>query len=402
MPSLLISKFDTNEVDKYQVIFTQPIVHEFFPWTCLALLLTHKNWKKFIVILMVVHYILRMLGDMHERSLYVRKPDYPESWPFGNSQWMKTYGVASVLWHASEIIGDWYLLLRTKAIVKNNKKIRWIYITCGVYNLIKVAQIFSFINYVPFRKGYDEADEQLKYAYYTLDMADFKNNKWTNVAIQQICSLLYDISVFIVLRKYVFTDKEGMKLINKSGNSFLTKFKQISEYRIILSIIVTVCGIPLIFTYAFYVFYCHKTTTALDSSEKISAVNNMVDDSVIDPIRTLILNFSYTFMYIDQIMLRFFAEEKQRPTKMSSSNSTYAYSGNFSSSQSHNIIQSSTPNISYNKYNSYNNNNNSFEIKNTKASSPSHYAIPMSSNDTTALNPKYNVNYVGYYNYDKY
>jgi len=409
MPSIITEKFH-NDIDQYQVIFTQLIISEFFPWTCLVLLLTYKNWKRFIIILMVVHYLLRCFGDMHERSLYVRDQDHPQ-WPFGNSQWMKTYGIASVLWHSSEIIGDWYLLIRTKAIVKNNKKIIWIFVSCVIYNLVKLTQIYSFISYVPFRKGFDEVDEEMQNAYYTLDMADFKTHKWTNVALQQICSLIYDISVFIVLRKYVFNDKEGMKLIDKNGNSFLRKFKQISEYRIILSIIVTLCGIPLIFTYASYVYYCSRNTSALDGKEKIDSVNAMVNDSVIDPIRTLILNFSYIFMYIDQIMLRFYAEEKQTPKITSSGNSAYGYGSNLNisninNSQTHSITQNTAPIISYNNnnnnnynnYNNYNNfNNDSYEINKN-----SYHSISMPSNDTTILNPKYNVNYIGYYNYDKF
>jgi len=389
MPSLILQDKFHNNIDQYQVIFTQLIVSEFFPWTFLVLVLTSANWKRFIVVLMIVHYILRSVGDMHERSLYVREQDHPQ-WPFGNSQWMKTYGIASVLWHASEIIGDWYLLLRTKAIIKNRRKLRWIFVTCLIYNLVKCFQINSFLSYVPFRDGFDELDEDAQNAYYTIDMADFKTHKWTNVALQQLCSLAYDLSVIIALRKYVFYDKDGVNLLDRAGKSFLKRFKQISEYRIILSLIVTICGIPLMFTYAFYVFYCSRTTTSMDTKEKIDSLNSMVNDSIIDPIRTLILNFSYTFMYIDQVLLRFYVEKQQSSNMSSGYKGGYGYSsGNTYVISSHSQTQS-TPSVSYNY---------DYETKNLKAPKPSFHSITFNNNlnDTDALNPKSN-----YYNYNKY
>ncbi|OUM59751.1 hypothetical protein PIROE2DRAFT_14654 [Piromyces sp. E2] len=200
--------------------------------------------------------------------------------------------------------------------------------------------------------------------------------------------------------------------MERSGNSFLKKFKQISEYRIILSIFFYSLWYSInIFTYASYVYYSSKTTPTMDSEEKINAVNNMVNDSVIDPIRTMILNFSYIFMYIDQIMLRFYTEEKQRSTKMSSSNSSYIKfssniiyvgSSNYNGCQIRSINQS-TPDVSYtynatnDSYETYTNNNN-----NVRTPKPSHHSIPINdTNDTAVLNPKYNVNYIGYYNYEK-
>ncbi|OUM65863.1 hypothetical protein PIROE2DRAFT_59717 [Piromyces sp. E2] len=353
MPNLILQDkfYNKNKIDQYQEIFTQLIVNEFFSWTCLVLILTYKKWKKYIVMLMVVHYLLRCIGDMFEKCLNIFEQDYTR-WPFGNSQWIKSYGIASIFWHSSEIIGDWYLLIRTKTIIKNNNKIVWVYATCIIYNLVKCTQIYSFMSYVPFREGFDQADPETQNAYYALNMADFKAHKWTNVALQQICSLAYELSVFIILKKYVFNDKESLKLIDINGNSFLKKFKQISEYRIILSVLITICGIPLIFTYAFYVFYYDRTTTTMDSQEKINTVHAMIDDSIIDPIRTLILNFSYIFMYVDQVILREYVN-KQKSTKkcfnIDNSNSYKIYINQYNSSYS----------------NCYSFKNINFQIKNT-------------------------------------
>ncbi|ORX49215.1 hypothetical protein BCR36DRAFT_370784 [Piromyces finnis] len=398
MPSLLSMKslFQSRGFDQYQVSFTQLIVSEFFPWTCLILLLTYKNWKRPIIVLMVLHYLLRCIGDMLERSLKVRERDYEKLWPYGNSQWLNTYGIAGILWHLSEIIGDWYLLIRTKAIIRNTKKIRWVFITCLIYNLVKCAQIYTYLSYIPFREGYDQADEKTKSAYYTLDMAKYKANKWTNVALQQVCSLAYDLSVLIALRKNVFIDKQGINLLSKGGNSFLKKFKQISEYRIIFSIIVTLCGIPLIFTYAIYVFHFNRTTRSYDDEQKIKALNDMVNDSRIDPIRTLILNFSYTFMYIDQVMLKFYIE-KQKSSKMTSN--THSHTSGYSGS--HASIY--TNGYSNNKSQNTTNVSNNYESNQMEIPLPSHnnniiYSDQLS-NDKELLNPKPNTNTLTYYNY---
>ncbi|OUM70087.1 hypothetical protein PIROE2DRAFT_1764 [Piromyces sp. E2] len=89
----------------------------------------------------------------------------------------------------------------------------------------------------------------------------------TNVAIQQLCSLFYDISVIVTLKRNIFNNKECLKLIDSD------------------------------------VIYYRNSSISLDDSERIKAVGNFIDDSRIDPIRVLILNFNYIFMYIDQVLL---------------------------------------------------------------------------------------------------
>jgi len=242
MPSLIVAKFG-KKTDIVQKIVLQLLLNEFFPWMCVVLILSKNRWKKLIILLLVAHWFIRAVGDMFVNTVETQDKSI-ETWPYGNKQWVKSYGIASIFWHMGEILGDWYLLIRTKAICKNKHYLRWVFITCGFYNLVKCAQIYTFFSYVPFREGYEMTEE--RWRMYTLDMAENKYMKWSNVAFQQLCSLAYDISVIIALKKSVFNNNESLNILDSHGFSFLKRFKQISEYRIYLSILITICGIPFI------------------------------------------------------------------------------------------------------------------------------------------------------------
>jgi len=382
MSSLVLSK-DGNEHDGYESIVTKLLNSLFFPWIFLILILTYSNWKRLIVVIMVLHWLLRGIGDIFENILWVDKHD-DEHWPYGNKLWLKSYGVASIFWYLGEIVGDWYLLLRTKAIIRKRSELKWVFLTCGLYNIVKCVQIYTFLSYVPFYNNtYDETT-------YILDMAENKFLKWTNVAFQQLCSLAYDISVIIALKRNVFNNKENLN-IDSNGYSFLKKFKQISVYRIYLSILVTICGIPLIFMYSLIVVYYRNSSISLNDKERLETVRIFIDDSVIDPIRVLILNFNYTFMYIDQILLRFYVEQNNSSKKSSSAHSN------------------STQKSSYNFNMVYHDHKNYEEIeKSTKPlinSKPMYYNIVFNNNITNDVNYSNNINNnskeINYYNYKK-
>ncbi|ORX54323.1 hypothetical protein BCR36DRAFT_17967 [Piromyces finnis] len=351
MTNIILSK-DGNKADTIQYCLTKLIVSIFFPWTCIIFLITSKNRRKLIIILLVLHWLLRCIGDMFESSLGIY-PKNIDKWPYGNEQWLKSYGIASIFWHLSEIIGDWYLLIRTKVIVRDKKQLRWVFITCGLYNIVKSLQMYTFLSYVPFRTGYNYENPNQD-DIYVLDMAENKFMKWSNVAFQQLCSLAYDISVIIALKRNVFNNKESLNLVDSNGNSFLRKFKQISEYRIYLSILVTMCGIPLIFMYSLRVMYCRNSSIALKDYERLEIVGKFMDDQSIDSIRVLVLNFNYIFMYVDQFLLRYYVENNDQ--------STYNYSNSHSTPKSpldYNLVYHNTSNNEYNTKNIINTNLNS-------------------------------------------
>jgi len=315
----LIQKIENswNLSDAYQGnIILSFINSEFFVWTCFVLLLSHKNWKRPVIIILILHWFFRSLGDcFHNSSDFFEKK--VKIWPHNNKGYFYSLGVASIFWYASEIMGDWYPLLRTKAIIKNKRKIKFIYLICILFNLVKLVQMSNYLFNVPFRKGYDIPSEELEKLY------DEDNTKFTykviiNTALQQLFSLTYDISVIIALRKNVFNEvykdkKERYKHNEKDNDSeserkynFLKKFKQLSEYRIYVSMVLTIIGIILMIVMSFFIVYAnmHKDKNSTG-----------IDYSIANSIREMILNFNYNLMYIDQILLRYVVEKSKYSDK---------------------------------------------------------------------------------------
>jgi len=319
------------------------INNQYFTWTCLVLLLNYKKWKRPVVIILFLHWFLRCIGDcfFYSYDLFEKKSN---RWPHSNNSWLYSYGVASIFWYFSEIIGDWYPLLRTTAIIKNKGKLKMVFITCFLYNFIKIIQMFNYLTYVPFRKGYNIPLEEKNYLH-DIDEREFKFKQWINVAGQQIFSLLYDLAVIRAFKKNIFNNINNIKNDDSSNeNRFLYKFKIISEYRIYLSMIITVIGIPFIFGFTSVVVYVNFRNDINTKDQ------NSIDDSRADFLRRIILNLNYNLMYIDQILLRFFVEQNIniRKNYNSSSNTT-----NSSNPTNHNIFNFNMVYHDFHNYNDY-------------------------------------------------
>eukprot|EP00833_Pecoramyces_ruminatium_P008910 jgi/Orpsp1_1/1182942/evm.model.c7180000083231.1 len=333
-----INALPMNMADAYQgnnlLCF---ITNQYFVWTCLVLLLNFKNWKRPVVIILFLHWFLRCIGDClyYSYDFFEKKS---EKWPYSNVGWLYSFGVASIFWYSSEIIGDWYPLLRTTAIIKNNDKLKMVYITCFLCNIVKIVQMFNYVTYVPFSKGYYVSKEILDYQH-DVDERNYKFKQWVNVAIQQIFSLLYDLAVILALKKNVFNNMKNIKKDGSSGNTFLYKFKLISEYRIYLSMIITIIGIPFIFGFTSVVVYVSLRNN-INPKEQ-----SYIDDTRADILRRIVLSFNYNLMYIDQILLRFFVEQNSHTKKINNN-----MSPNYINSSSYNSLNPSDNNTgsSYN------------------------------------------------------
>ena len=143
-------------------------------------------------------------------------------------------------------------------------------------------------------------------------------------------SLIYDISVYLVLRKQLF------KKTSKNEFGFLKKFRSISEYRIVVSAVIGCFGLPIalgIMSAKFY--YCY--------------VRKEIDiDFSFEDLRTTISNVQYFMIFIDQILLLRSKDESTIETyNNSGSNSHTNY--NFSSSTSYNNYTNNYSS-SYNTY----------------------------------------------------
>ncbi|ORX49637.1 hypothetical protein BCR36DRAFT_450235 [Piromyces finnis] len=358
MINIINSKADPSKVDGLVKDFVGSLIcNQYFVWTCFVLFLNYKRWKRPVIIILVLHWLFRSIGDIFLNYQDFMEKKYP-NWPWNNDTWFYCFGIASIFWYLSEIFGDWYPLLRTTAIIRNPKKIRIVYIICGIYNMVKLVQMYFYITYVPYTNPdiYPDTEEgkNLFNKLYNKDLGRFKSLTWGNVVIQLIVSFFYDLSIIIILRKNLFNKlNERKNNLKENENKFLSRFKFISEYRIVVSLIATVVSFPLIATFSFIMVHQFRTKDEFD-----------IDDSRADAFRQCVLSINYNLMYVDQILLRFFVDEstklKSKP-KLSigtSGNSGYTSSSYAYNSYSLNNISSHTYNNSHSIYKSSNDTSN--------------------------------------------
>jgi len=230
----------------------------------------------------------------------------------------------------SEILGDWYLLVRTKVLIRNNKKgLISLIAACLLFNTMKIIEVIIYIRYVPFSTDPEVMKDMNKVmAVYGQRFNNVIDQRLNILIFQQITSLIYDLLVIIILKKNVFVKNE----IGLSNNTFLNKFKQLSEYRIYLGVLIALVASPFIFV----------EILLMKNSQEVYYM-------MIYTIRSKLLNFFYVFMYIDQISLKFFVEGTNvvRSTYKSnnSTNSKINYYNNNNSSNDNNST------LTYNKSN---------------------------------------------------
>jgi len=279
-------------------------------------------------------------------------------------KWLVTRQVAIILWYTGEIIADWYPLLRTHAIVKRTKAIFAVYITCLLFNLSKVALIVIYLNYSAgnmFNKdgAFDNVKSSRFYAvYYVIQL------------IIIYSSFFYDLSVYFVLKKCVFQKNK-----KQYQQGFLKKFKNLSEYRVLISALISTIFLPII-SVAFIIkfYYQKKDYWALDFSFEES--------------RKMITSVPYFMIFIDQILLATYKEESSSCNSNNITNSnTYYYSSSSNSAtkyisgkskyglnpmgslnnsetlknDNYNLLEYPKNNI-FNNSNNNNNNNNNIDI----------------------------------------
>jgi len=157
---------------------------------------------------------------------------------------------------------------------------------CCIYNVIKVLQIIINFVIIPFSINQEE-EKANKY------LIMFRIIWWSIICVIQMASLIYDIYVIFALKNTLYNRLENFK---RKFNSFLEKFKQVSEYRFFISIIISMLFIPCA---VFQIIFFVKLKIKDDPK-----IKNLSDE--IENFRVIGLRFTYTFMYIDQILLRFY------------------------------------------------------------------------------------------------
>ncbi|OUM60679.1 hypothetical protein PIROE2DRAFT_63001 [Piromyces sp. E2] len=284
-----------RKFDVIQKIFLSCITSSYLPWLFLILLLNSKNWKRPVILILIFHYIFRVLGSCLSYWIEIRPKKNNSIWPYTHSNWYYFYAPSNVLVLVGEVIGDWYALIRTKAVAKDKNKIRLVTGTCVCYNLVKIyGMLCYFLDYPINLTQYDEHRVEIN------GTVTFKIRWWTIVALIQITSFIYDLSVIYALKKGLFDKLKECETFSK--NSFMDKFKQISELRIIISMSASLIILPIIIIFVMSLVQEYK-------EGKNPAKTNI--ETQVDQIRKAVLSINFTFMYIDQILLRCYVERNK-------------------------------------------------------------------------------------------
>ncbi|OUM64038.1 hypothetical protein PIROE2DRAFT_9354, partial [Piromyces sp. E2] len=289
---------------------------------------------------------------------------FTEMHPF---RWFFTRQIGTVCWYFGEMIADWYPLIRTKAVTKD-RSIWYVYLSCGLFNLAKLTLILYHFTLRP-DKLYD-----VNGAFNGQLVNDFYFTYWIIQLSIIYTSLIYDFTVFFVLKRE----------LNEMGHAdfgFLKKFRSVSEFRILISIIISIAFLPICSITIILKFYYRNK----------KGFQNL--DFTFEDIRTLIANVQYYMIFIDQLLLLHLKNE-------SSINTTNASSFNKSNNNvklNHNY--SCNTNFSNNNY-SYNNNfsnnnysNNAFSNNNYSNNDKSNNMINNNYSNNDKSNNMSNNNY---------
>jgi len=219
-------------------------------------------------------------------------------------KWFLTRQIGTILWYTGEMAADWYPLLRTKAVAKD-RSLWYVYASCGLFNFAKLSLIIYHFLLRPDRL-YDENG-----VYRGELVGNFYNYYWI-IQMSIICtSLIYDITVFIVLKKR----------LNEMGNiefGFIKKFRSISEFRIIISLVVGILFLPIL-TLTFVLKYYYR--------KKYNYYNL---DFTFEEVRKMIANVQYYMIFIDQILLLRIRDESSVNASNKSSNNVSSSNNYFS------------------------------------------------------------------------
>jgi len=272
-----------------------PVTSYFFYWTLIICILHHFNLKKPVMKLILTHYLVRLIGDFFDGfgNLFTRyyAYDYIDDLRINTQcvhtlssetvhplKWVITRHLAIIFWYIGEIFGDWYPLLRTKAVIKDNKVLLPVYFTCGLFNLSKIVLILNHLCLLP-NKLYDEN------GVFIMEKRDnFYIYHWLYQFIIICTSILYDLSVFLVLKKNFFP-------INDFDFGFLKKFKTTSEFRILATAYVSIFLLPfaaIAISLKYYFLLTQRVKHAEFSFEEV---------------RFSIINLQYHMIFVDQILL---------------------------------------------------------------------------------------------------
>jgi len=270
---------------------TCPIQFMFFYWTILLFILHKFNFKKPVMKIILLHFVLRSIGDILNRlgdlmpNYYANKivdgvveceisAGSCEKHPL---KWLITRQFGVMFWFAGEIAADWYPLLRTHAVVRDSKSIWIVYVTCAIFNLSKISMMVYHWTLSPTELYKPDGEYDVR------RVTDFYYIYWIIHLVIIYASVTYDFSVYFVLKRKLFEIKSDI--------GFLKKFRSMSIYRIYVSVFVCIVFLPIVsLTVLLKYYYSYK-------------YNYKDLNFSFDEVRQMIANLQYFMIFIDQIML---------------------------------------------------------------------------------------------------
>ncbi|ORX47640.1 hypothetical protein BCR36DRAFT_584745 [Piromyces finnis] len=240
-----------------------------------------------------------------------------------------------------------------------------VYAMCIIYNLVKVFGIITFFLSNPIDLHTKSVMVNgIIQTFIPKDLQKFNIAWWSTVAVINIVSIFYDISVIYCMRKSFFDRLKEYK--THKENTFMDKFKQISEFRIIISLVSSM--LFLLFVIPFVVMIVMENIKNIKTPYTVSEYKK--DD--IEQLRQVVLSINYNLMYIDQILLQTFVKENTTIKIKVNKNSNHSTS---SSSIKYNHSPYQKLNITTNLYGSE-----------TLNFSPSSYSSPSSTFQKPSIN----------------
>jgi len=324
-------KIMNNKIMQFKTILyslTQPFSMPYFYWTLMVFIIHKFNYKKPAMKIILFHYLIRSVGNILFRlstlmSRYFTNAEIIKdnkvigyacnysafSVEMHPLKWFLTKQMVTLFWSIGEIIADWYPVIRTKEILNDDeseskyesksdfkseskpkskpkskskskskprsKSMFFIYTSCILFNLSKIAFILNYFT-VNTKYLYDDRGVFQKDR-----LNGFNDRYWIIQLIIIYVSVIFELSVYLVLRK-------KLKTVNEKG--FIRKFINVSEYRLCLSLLICIIFLPIVSISILLRFH-------------YSVFNHLVLDFSFENVRKVIANVQYYIIYIDQILL---------------------------------------------------------------------------------------------------
>ncbi|ORX79879.1 hypothetical protein BCR32DRAFT_269170 [Anaeromyces robustus] len=310
-------------------IVEAPFNNFFFPWIIIIIIINRKNLNNSINFILIFHYIFRSLGYVFRKLADAYPINYPAEfnyaiWPYSKIRYTIGCIFAMSFWIIGEIIGDWYPTVRTCKIVHVKWKKLIVKVSCIIYNITK---LFTIMIYIYHGKDFEFSQKSEDgRARDNIILDKILMQWWIIVILNFFFGVINDACIIYALKTEVF---DKLKTFNKRSYGFIEKFKQISEFRILTSMIISICYM-LIFIPILIAKY-HEVKK-LDRN-----FNSVLDEYKLNDIREAVLFFNHIMMYIDQILLKYIStlsskSKEKIPTKTATSISNSTISSNYSSS----------------------------------------------------------------------